>query len=143
MAKRPSASSDIVLQRMQNTGQRDTPAEIALRRELHRRGFRYRVDQSIPGVTRSRPDLAFPTERVAVFVDGCFWHMCPDHSTVPKQSREWWTDKLETNVSRDRRHDRELREAGWTVLRFWEHDDAISSADHVGEAVSAARNTLG
>jgi len=141
MSERPAASSDSVLRRMQNTAQRDTPPEMELRRELHRRGFRYRVDRSIPGVTRGRPDIVFPSERVAVFVDGCFWHSCPEHSTVPRQNRRWWATKLKVNVERDRRHDRELRKAGWMVLRYWEHEDPISAADQVGSAVLAARNS--
>jgi DNA mismatch endonuclease (patch repair protein) len=122
---------------MKNTAQRDTPAELALRRELHRRGFRYRVDKSIPGVTRSRPDIVFVTERVAVFVDGCFWHSCPDHATVPKENGKWWIAKLSANVERDRRHDRELLDAGWNVLRIWEHEDPLEAAELVERAVLA------
>ena len=131
VSERPAASSDAVARRMQNTAQRDTPAEMKPRRELHRRGFRYRVDTAIPGVTRGRPDLVFPTEKVAVFVDGCFWHSCPEHATVPKENREWWVEKLLGNVERDRRHDCELRGAGWAVLRFWEHEGPIEAVDSV------------
>lgn len=142
MSERPAASSDVVARRMQNTAQRDTPAEMELRRELHRRGFRYRVDTSIPGVTRGRPDLVFLSEKVAVFVDGCFWHSCPEHATVPKENREWWVEKLEGNVERDRRHDRELTETGWAVLRFWEHEDLLEAADQVERAVKSKRASV-
>ena len=125
---------------MRNTAQRDTPAELALRRELHRRGFRYRVNTPLPEVTRGRPDLVFPTEKVAVFVDGCFWHSCPEHATTPKRNRNWWVQKLAANVERDRRHDEELREGGWKVIRLWEHEVPTAAADQVAEAVIAARS---
>lgn len=142
MSERPVAVSDAVARRMRNTGQRDTPSEMALRRELHRRGLRYRVDQRVLGVTRGRPDLVFPSEKVAVFVDGCFWHSCPEHATIPKQNRQWWFEKLQRNVERDRRHTEELNSAGWSVLRFWEHEEPSSTADAVEEAVRL-RRTLG
>lgn len=124
---------------MRNTAQRDTSAELELRRELHRRGFRYRVDEPIVGVTRGRPDLVFPTERVAVFVDGCFWHSCPDHATVPMANREWWIEKLRMNAVRDLRHTEELTRAGWTVIRLWEHQNAILAADEIELAVKRRR----
>lgn len=122
---------------METTRQKDTPAEMALRRELHRRGLRYRVDLAILGVTRAHPDIVFTKRKVAVFVDGCFWHSCPEHATTPKSNEQWWTDKLAANVERDRRHDRELTEAGWQVLRFWEHEDPLIAADRVEEVVTA------
>lgn len=135
----PPASSDLVERRMRNTGQRDTPAELEVRRVLHARGLRYRVDQPIPGVTRARPDIVFPTERVAVFVDGCFWHACPTHGSLPKTNRGWWRRKLEANVERDGRHDRDLEKDDWVVLRFWEHEDAAEVADRVEKAVVGRR----
>ncbi len=136
---RPPASSEVVRRRMQNTPQRDTPAELALRRELFRRGLRYRVDAPVPGVTRARPDIVFPRKRVAVFVDGCFWHACPEHGTIPDSSREWWTKKLAANVERDRRHDRELAQAGWTVIRVWEHEEPEVAADRIEHQVRGFR----
>lgn len=140
MAERPPASSVTVAGRMRNTGQRDTPAELELRRELHRRGFRYRVDESMAGVTRGRPDLVFPTERVAVFVDGCFWHSCPQQATLPAANRDWWVARLRANVERDSRHTAELEQAGWVVLRFWEHEEPLDCADRVDQAVSDTRS---
>jgi len=78
--------------------------------------------------------MQFPSVRVAVFLDGCFWHSCPEHGTIPKRNRDWWAAKIEGNVERDRRHERELEAAGWTVLRHWEHEDPRSVADRI-EAV--------
>lgn len=110
---------------------RDTGPEMALRRELHRRGLRYRVNRPVvPGV-RCRPDIVFTRARVAVFVDGCFWHSCPSHATHPSANADWWRDKLEANVRRDRLNDRQLTEAGWRVVRVWEHEAADEAADHI------------
>jgi len=81
----------------------------------------------------------FPTERVAVFVDGCFWHSCPDHATVPRSNRDWWVAKLRANVERDRRHTEELHAAGWEVLHFWEHENMWKAAVEVEASVMAHR----
>jgi len=120
---------------MRNTPQRDTRFEIRVRRQLHAKGLRYRVDLAIPGVTRGRPDIVFRREQVAVFLDGCFWHSCPLHGSTPLANREWWLAKLRANVERDRRHDRELIAAGWTVRRFWEHEDAAAVAAEIKRIV--------
>jgi DNA mismatch endonuclease (patch repair protein) len=118
---------------MQATRQSGTAAELALRRELHRRGHRYRVDLTpLPGLRR-RADIAFPRAHVAVFVDGCFWHSCPEHATVPKNNRDWWQTKLAGNVDRDRDTDRRLTQSGWIVLRVWEHEPASEAADRIEE----------
>lgn len=117
--------------RMSAQRRRDTKPEIALRRELHRRGLRYFVDRApIKGVRR-RADLVFPRRKVAVFVDGCFWHSCPQHATFPKNNAQWWTDKLAANVVRDRDTDARLAEQGWTVIRIWEHEDPLVAAERV------------
>ena len=126
---------------MRNTRQRDTPFEISVRRLLHARGLRYRVDLAIPAVTRARPDVVFRRERVAVFLDGCFWHSCPQHATTPTANRDWWRTKLLTNVERDRRHDRELAAAGWTVRRFWEHEEAAFVATEIEQLVLRRRKS--
>jgi len=126
---------------MQNTPQRDTPPELALRRELHRLGYRFRVDARLQGVTRSRPDIAFPTEKVAVYVDGCFWHSCPDHGTLPEKNKDWWRSKLTANLERDHRHTEELESAGWVVVRTWEHDPPLESAPVVAATVDSRRTT--
>lgn len=91
------------------------------------------------GVTRSRPDIVFTRHKLAVFVDGCFWHSCPEHATMPKANREWWEAKLTANVERDRRHTAELEEAGWTVLRFWEHEPVGRAAETVVEVLEGSR----
>jgi DNA mismatch endonuclease (patch repair protein) len=116
---------------MQATRRRDTGPELALRRELHRRRLRYRVDALvIPGLRR-RADLVFPRARVAVFVDGCFWHGCPQHATTAKSNAAFWAAKITANQARDADTTWRLREAGWTVMRIWEHDTAAAAADHV------------
>lgn len=136
-ARRPCASSDEVRRRMQRQARRDTTPELALRRALWGRGLRYRVDVSPVAGLRRRADIVFSRARVAVFVDGCFWHSCPDHGSVPRANRGWWIAKLEANVRRDRDTDALLQSSGWTVIRVWEHEEQMHAADHV-EAVLAA-----
>ena len=112
---------------MRATLRRDTACELAIRSALHKMGVRFRVDWPLPG-TRRRADLAFVSARVAVFVDGCFWHGCPQHATWPKANARWWRNKIETNRRRDNDTDTRLRADGWKVLRFWEHEDSQRSA---------------
>jgi DNA mismatch endonuclease (patch repair protein) len=119
---------------MQATRRRDTPGEIALRMALRGLGLRYRVDVPLPG-TRRRADVAFLKAKVAVFVDGCFWHGCPEHRTWPKANARWWRTKIETNQRRDKDTDRTLKAAGWIVLRFWEHVDSTVAARRVANAL--------
>lgn len=123
------ASSPEVSLRMSRLGRRDTRPEIELRSELHRRGFRFRVDRRPEPGIRVRADIVFAKARVAVFVDGCFWHVCPDHQTWPRSNRDWWRAKLQANVARDRRADAALGEAGWEVVRVWEHQPPREAAD--------------
>lgn len=124
---------------MQRTRRRDTEAELRVRSAVHRRGLRYRVDRApLPGIRR-RADLLFTTERLAVYIDGCFWHGCPLHGTLPKTNAQWWQDKLQTNQDRDRDTDRRLIDAGWHVLRAWEHEDPERVADRVQETVRELR----
>lgn len=114
---------------------RDTGPEMAIRRLLHARGLRYRVDVPLPGMRR-RADLVFSSARVAVFVDGCFWHGCPDHGTQPKRNAAWWAEKIASNAERDRDTDRRLVADGWIVVRVWEHEVPEAAAARVAEAVS-------
>jgi DNA mismatch endonuclease (patch repair protein) len=124
---------------MSKLGRRDTLPELAIRSELHRRGFRFRVDRApVPGL-RSRADIVFGPARVAVYVDGCFWHSCPEHGTRPKANAEWWERKLDRNQERDRETDRVLLEQGWEVVRIWEHEDPVAAADRVEAAVRDRR----
>lgn len=121
---------------MQRQRRRDTAPERALRAELWKRGLRYRVDFRIPG-TRRRADIAFPSRRVAVFVDGCFWHGCAEHGTWPKKNAEWWRQKIEANRLRDADTDLRLRHAGWQVVRVWEHETALVAYERVVAALSS------
>lgn len=124
--------------RMRAQRRRDTAPEVALRRELHRRGARFFVDRApLPGLRR-RADLVFPRKHVAVYVDGCFWHSCPQHATSPKNNAQWWADKLAANVVRDRDTDTRLAAAGWSVVRIWEHEDPTEAADRVQAALRTA-----
>jgi len=120
---------------MSRLGSRDTAPELALRSELHRRGFRFRIDRApVPGV-RSRADLVMGPAKVAVYVDGCFWHRCPEHGTMPKSNADFWDRKLKRNQERDLEVDRLLDARGWKVVRVWEHEDAAAAADRVEEVV--------
>jgi DNA mismatch endonuclease (patch repair protein) len=121
---------------MQAVKRRDTKPELQIRSDLHRRGFRFFTDRApLPGVRR-RADIVFPRKRVAVYVDGCFWHGCPTHGTWP-DNNDWWRQKIEANQARDRDTDRQLRDAGWVVVRVWEHD-AATAADGVAFVLSTA-----
>lgn len=124
---------------MSRQRRRDTNPEMALRRRLHARGLRYRVDEPLPGLPRRRADLMFPTERLVVFVDGCFWHGCPEHRTEPTANSDWWAAKLRGNVERDRSTDAHLTGLGWMVARVWEHEDPGRAADRVEAAIRARR----
>lgn len=114
---------------------RDTGPEVALRRELHRRGLRYRVDASIQGLPRRRVDILFSRARVAVFIDGCFWHGCTQHRTIPRNNHDWWESKIKANRDRDNETGATLRAMGYQVLRFWEHEDVQSAANLVEATV--------
>lgn len=123
---------------MERQRRRDTRPELAIRAILWRRGLRYRVDYPPLQGVRRRADLVFTRAKVAVFVDGCFWHSCPDHGTVPKSNREWWLAKLEANRARDRDTDVRLEEAGWTVVRVWEHENPEGAAAAVEQSLELA-----
>ena len=116
---------------MARVGRRDTGAELALRRALHARGFRFRVDRSVLDDRRRRVDIVFGPARVAVFIDGCFWHGCPEHATHPRSNGEFWRAKVEANQARDRDTDRRLQDAGWLLVRVWEHEDPEVAADRI------------
>lgn len=115
-------SSPGVSARMSRQASKDTNAELVVRRLLHAAGLRYRVEYPVPGMARRRIDVAFTRAKVAVLIDGCFWHGCPEHATQPKANAEWWRQKLDRNMARDRETTEHLTARGWTVLRFWEHE---------------------
>lgn len=123
---------------MQRAPRRDTKPELALRSALHRRGLRFFVDRAPIPSSRRRADLLFPTQRVAVYVDGCYWHGCPVHGTWPKANAEWWREKIYGNRTRDRDTDRMLHEAGWTSVRIWEHEAVDEAAKRVLLALGAS-----
>lgn len=135
----PGASSVQVSARMSRAARRETAPELALRRALHAAGHRYRVVHPVPGNRRRTIDIAFPKARVAVFVDGCFWHGCPEHGTRPRANGQWWIAKLEANRARDADTDRKLRAAGWQVVRVWEHEDVQAALSVVEAALVEAR----
>ncbi|MET9252224.1 very short patch repair endonuclease [Streptomyces sp. NPDC003717] len=128
-------SSAAVSARMSRQLSKDTNAELAVRRLLHAAGLRYRVEYPVPGMARRRMDVAFTRAKVAVLIDGCFWHGCPLHATHPKSNAEWWRTKLDRNMARDRETTEHLNAAGWAVLRFWEHEDPVDVAARVRAAV--------
>jgi DNA mismatch endonuclease, patch repair protein len=134
--ERPPASSKEVSERMRRVRQRDTAPELRLRSELHRRGLRYRVDASVSGIPRKRVDILFSSARLAVYVDGCFWHSCPEHGLIPRANREWWTHKLAAVQRRDAEATTVLEAAGWKVVRVWEHEDPAEAADAVVAALA-------
>lgn len=118
---------------MQSNKGRDTKPELALRRAVHAMGLRYQVSKRPVPKVRRTADLVFTRARVAVFLDGCFWHACPEHFTVSQTNPEYWATKAETNRARDRQTDRLLEDAGWAVLRVWEHEDPATAALRVQE----------
>lgn len=124
----PPASSPAVAKTMSKIHRRDTKLELKVRRELHRRGLRFRVDF---GAAPGRPDIAFTRAKVAVFLDGCFWHGCPLHGTWPKSNAEWWKAKIGRNLELDARVREQLEEDEWLVLRYWAHDDVDDICDEV------------
>ncbi|MGQ0823754.1 MAG: very short patch repair endonuclease [Actinomycetota bacterium] len=132
---RPAASSERVRSQLSGQRQRDTAPEMAIRHLLHSRGLRYRVNVAPVSGVRCRADMVFPGARVAVFVDGCFWHGCPTHGTVPKANAEWWRSKLDRNVQRDHENDERLRAEGWAVIRVWEHEDPGAASARISAIV--------
>lgn len=116
----------------------DTKPEIALRSALHARGLRFRKDHVIRlGDVRARPDVAFTRWTLAVFVDGCFWHQCPEHGATPRSNASYWSPKLQANVERDRRTDLALRDGGWSVIHVWEHEATEAAADRIASTLEA------
>lgn len=131
----PMARSEI----MKRVKQKDTAAELALRTALHGIGLRYRLNRRIEGVG---VDVVFVTAKVAVFVDGCFWHGCPLHASFPKTNQSYWLPKLAENKERDLRQSAKLRSAGWFVIRLWEHDCLPTSPKTAGQIAKAVSRRL-
>lgn len=128
---------------MSRNRRRDTKPELLVRRLLHARGARYRVDFRITaGDIAVKPDIVFTRRRLAVFVDGCFWHCCPQHGNIPARNQSYWIPKLERNQMRDRAVTTVLEAAGWTVVRAWEHEPAAEVAARVWELLKAGRGSV-
>jgi DNA mismatch endonuclease (patch repair protein) len=119
---------------------KNTAPEVEVRRELHARGVRFRTDVKLERDLRTRADIAWRRLKLAIFIDGCFWHGCPDHATRPAANAEWWAVKLDGNIARDRRTDAILADRGWTVLRFWEHQASADVADATVAVLRDLRN---
>jgi len=137
----PTPSSAAATAAMRANRRVDTKPERSLRSRLHAQGLRFRKDHpiAVPGL-RIRADIAFTRWRVAVFVDGCFWHGCPDHGSQPKANSAYWAPKLQRNAARDRLVTDRLTAAGWTVVRVWEHVAVEEAAQVVRAAVESARS---
>ncbi|MFC9700184.1 very short patch repair endonuclease [Streptomyces sp. NPDC056943] len=128
--------------RMSKQRSRDTGVEMALRRILHASGLRYRVHRRPLKGVRREADIVFGPAKVAVFVDGCFWHACPEHATWPKRNSEFWRTKIEKNRTRDANTDARLEAAGWVSVRVWEHEAADEAAARVAAVVKARKALL-
>ncbi|MEV5105722.1 very short patch repair endonuclease [Streptomyces massasporeus] len=133
------ASSAARRRNMQAIRNRDTKPEWLIRRLVHAKGLRYRVAaKPLPGLRRTA-DMVFGPAKVAVFIDGCYWHGCPQHYVPPRTNPGYWSDKVARNVARDRDTDQRLAAAGWTVLRFWEHEPAAECAAQIAAEVATRR----
>jgi DNA mismatch endonuclease (patch repair protein) len=111
--------------------------ELDVRSRLHRLGYRFRVDYRLDPSLRVRGDIVFTRRKLVVFVDGCFWHGCPEHATAPKNNAEWWRAKLQANVERDGRNRAALQQLGWTVMQVWEHESASEATARIEAALRA------
>ena len=137
------AVSEAARKSMQANKSRDTGPEVLLRRELFRRGLRYRVSYApLTGVRRTI-DIAFPRLRIAVLVDGCFWHGCPEHYRAPRSHKDYWEAKVQRNMARDHATTQMLQDADWQVIRLWAHESVSQMADTVEKAVKEAASRPG
>src|SRR5688572_14804438 len=132
---RPKASSAAVRRRMQSTPQRDTPAELRIRKLLHARGLRYSINARPLKNSRRRADVVFRRARIAIFVDGCFWHGCPEHGTWPRANEQFWREKILSNKERDSDTNLQLKATGWEVIRVWEHEAPAEAARRIARRV--------
>lgn len=131
----PAPASDQVRRRMCTQRERDTRTERVLRQALHGRGLRFRLHQRLLPGSRREADIVFAASRVAVFVDGCFWHGCPDHATWPRNNARFWREKIEMNRERDRETSDQLTALGWAVVRVWEHESPVDASDRIAKLI--------
>lgn len=139
----PGSSGEGASRRMSSLKRKDNDAELAVRRLLHGAGYRYRVQYPVPGLPRRTIDIAFTRARLAVFIDGCFWHGCPRHGTTPSSNAAWWAQKLDANLRRDRDTAAHLEREGWSVIRAWEHDPPSRVLQQVVDQLTAAGRQRG
>ena len=137
------ASSEATRKKMRGNRSRDTSPELRVRSLVHRRGLRYRVAQRPIPTLRRTADLVFRRAKVAVMIDGCYWHGCPEHYRPPSTNPDYWREKIQANGQRDRETNKLLVAAGWLVLRYWEHETPEVVADQVVAAVVRRRTELG
>ncbi|WP_081738729.1 very short patch repair endonuclease [Mesorhizobium sp. WSM4083] len=135
-----SEATAAVRRRMQHTARKDNPFERSVRSLLHAQGIRYRIHFPLPGLRRTSCDIAFPSLKIAVFLDGCFWHGCDQHRPVVKKNTDFWLEKIERNHARDLRATAHLIDIGWIVLRYWEHEAAENIAKAILSAVRQVRD---
>ena len=119
--------------------ERDTGIEREIRSRLHARGLRFRLHRRLIPGSRREVDVVFPGAKVAVFIDGCFWHGCPEHGTWPQNNADFWRRKIQENVRRDRDTNARLEAEGWTVLRVWEHESPAEAVARIAAIVEAGR----
>ena len=134
----PTPTSLAVTKKMRSNRRSDTTPEVLLRSLLHRSGLRFRKDYAIrlPSGKVTHSDIAFPRRKVAVFVDGCFWHCCPEHGTIPKSNQAYWVPKLRENVERDKSVTEGLLSEGWQVIRIWEHMHPVDAAQQIEDRLA-------
>lgn len=137
--KTPRPRDRALAERMSRQRAKDTKLELDVRKGLHAMGLRFRIH--FPGVDCRYADIAFPRARLAIFIDGCFWHVCPEHGSKPKHNREWWDAKLSTNVDRDRDTNSRYEACGWTVLRFWEHVETARICAEISRVLKSSRSS--
>lgn len=133
---KPAPSSDAALKRMKAAKPRDTAPEKSLRSELHKRGLCYRIDARPISELNRRADIVFRSAKVAIFVDGCFWHGCPKHGTQAKANAKFWKDKIRRNQERDAETNQLLKKAGWKVIRVWEHEKPEKTSEKIYKIVT-------
>lgn len=136
----PVPSSPSVTARMSRQARQGTAPEMAIRRLLHARGFRYRVAWPVPGLPRRSLDIAFTKATVAVSVHGCFWHGCPEHGTSPQANSAWWRDKIERNRERDAHTRNHLQSIGWSLVEVWEHERPEEAVEIIVEALRSSHH---
>lgn len=137
----PPASNEGTHRSMMSNRRSDTKPEVAFRSMLHRAGMRFRKDRYIKFEQRGvKVDVVFPTQKVAVFIDGCFWHRCPEHATMPTRNYEYWSTKFQRNMDRDRSTNLNLQNLGWQVIRIWEHE--VKDPELADHAVTQVRSAL-